>query len=147
MEDNNREYTNGEITVYWKPALCTHATTCFAQLPQVFNLRKRPWVNMQGATSEEIIKIVKRCPSEALLVKWNKDIEAEKNKPQTIEATTIIKLMKNGPYLISGNFKILDSDGIEMDFHDRASLCRCGQSAKMPLCDGTHRKIEFNPAK
>lgn len=61
-----KTYTNGEITVVWKPSLCTHSTYCWRGLPRVFNPRKRPWVNMQGADSETIVAQVGKCPSGAL---------------------------------------------------------------------------------
>ena len=61
-----RTYTNGEINVLWDSDLCTHCEACFKGLPQVFNPEARPWVNMQGATSAEIVKQVEKCPSGAL---------------------------------------------------------------------------------
>jgi len=61
-----REYTNGEITVVWKPDICQHARYCWTLLPGVFDPKNRPWVNMEGATTEAIIAQVKKCPSGAL---------------------------------------------------------------------------------
>ena len=75
-----RRYTNGEITVLWLPALCTHCEFChkgkqddagdveFSGLPQVFNPAARPWVNMRGATTERIVDQVNHCPSGALSI-------------------------------------------------------------------------------
>jgi len=66
-----REYSNGEITIIWKPDLCIHATCCFADLPEVFDPDKRPWVNPFGASTEAIIAQVDRCPSGALSYRRN----------------------------------------------------------------------------
>lgn len=63
-----RTYANGEINVHWDSDLCTHCEACFKGLPQVFNPEARPWINMQGATSAEIVKQVEQCPSGALKV-------------------------------------------------------------------------------
>jgi len=65
---NMHSYTNNEITVLWKPELCRHAARCATQLPQVFNPAAKPWVNMDGATSQEIIEQVARCPTGALSI-------------------------------------------------------------------------------
>ena len=67
MSEVVREYTNGEITVVWKPALCEHSRYCWTQLPGVFDPQKRPWVNMEGATTEAIIAQIRKCPSGALM--------------------------------------------------------------------------------
>lgn len=72
MTDGNRDYTNGEITVHWRAALCTHAARCITGLPSVFSVRARPWVNMQGASTEDIKRVVETCPSGALTWSDNK---------------------------------------------------------------------------
>jgi uncharacterized Fe-S cluster protein YjdI len=61
-----KKYSNGEITVIWKPGLCQHSTNCWKGLINVFDPRKKPWINMDGANSERIIEQVKKCPSGAL---------------------------------------------------------------------------------
>ncbi len=55
-----------------------------------------------------------------------------------------IKALKNGPYLIAGNATFMDADGNSKAVDGKmVALCRCGQSANKPFCDGTHRKINF----
>jgi uncharacterized Fe-S cluster protein YjdI len=68
-----KKYTNGEVTVVWKPAICQHSTLCWKQLGAVFNPQVRPWVDMEGATTNEIIEQVQRCPSGALSYLMNED--------------------------------------------------------------------------
>lgn len=68
MDKPTRTYTNGEITVEWRPELCVHCEACITGLPQVFDLSKRPWVNIHGATSEQIVKQVSECPDGALSI-------------------------------------------------------------------------------
>jgi uncharacterized Fe-S cluster protein YjdI len=64
-----KEYTNKEITVYWNPEKCIHSANCVRCLPEVFNLKVRPWINMKGATTEDIRKAIDKCPSGALSYK------------------------------------------------------------------------------
>jgi uncharacterized Fe-S cluster protein YjdI len=67
------KYTNGEVTVVWKPKLCIHSGICFKGLSEVFDPRKRPWVNPEGSTTIIIIEQVKKCPSQALSYFLNED--------------------------------------------------------------------------
>lgn len=66
MSPIERRYSNTEIEVVWKPALCIHCRECIVGLPKVFDMEARPWVNMRGGTTEEIIQQVEKCPSGAL---------------------------------------------------------------------------------
>jgi uncharacterized Fe-S cluster protein YjdI len=152
MESNNREYTNGEITVYWQPKKCIHATICYVELIEVFNPRKRPWVNIDGAPTDKIIEIVDKCPTDALTYKRNKDIGAGDKDPAlaTMEPPVTpvarpveIRIMKDGPIVITGKVSLTDNDGKEYKTYSITSICRCGESGNLPFCDGTHRKIGF----
>jgi putative redox protein len=64
--DKKIKYTNGDITVVWKPELCKHSGRCVTQLPKVFNLKTKPWVTITGADSDTIKEQVNRCPTGAL---------------------------------------------------------------------------------
>lgn len=69
MEDITKTYSNQDITIIWKPSTCTHSTLCWkgvTGLITVFDPRKRPWITPEGASTEEIIERVDRCPSGAL---------------------------------------------------------------------------------
>lgn len=68
-------YTNGEITVVWKPGVCMGSTFCWRGLPQVFRHNQRPWVDMDGASSQQIIDQVAKCPSGALSIIYNNSAE------------------------------------------------------------------------
>jgi len=55
-----------------------------------------------------------------------------------------IKVRDNGPYRVSGPFKLIDATGGEFVLEGEViALCRCGHSEHKPFCDGTHRKVEF----
>jgi uncharacterized Fe-S cluster protein YjdI len=139
-----KEYTNGEITVFWDPKKCIHAGECIRGLPQVFSREKTPWVSIEGASSEEIMQVVDRCPSGALTYKRVLAADAENAAPQP---SAKIKVLKNGPLLVEGNCALLDNNGIEAVKTGPFALCRCGGSKKKPFCDGTHIKIGFDDSK
>lgn len=64
----SKTYSNGEVTIHWKPELCIHSGICARGLPGVFDPRRRPWVDASAASTEEIIDQVGKCPSGALSV-------------------------------------------------------------------------------
>ena len=66
MPEENKKYSNGEITIVWKQHLCTHSKMCWKNLPDVFAPLKRPWINPEGASSEKIMERIDGCPSKAL---------------------------------------------------------------------------------
>ena len=159
-DPRDRQYTNGEITVFWKPSKCIHATTCFRELLEVYNPGRRPWVNMEGAPTRKIIEVTNKCPTQAISWKYNKDMtEAElarnrqpakgEETPETInpEANkaepTKVTIMKDGPIVVEGEFRIIGPQGNELKSMLMTSFCRCGNSGSMPFCDGTHRKVGF----
>ncbi len=80
----------------------------------------------------------------------NKDVKANDNSK--------VQVLKNGPYIVSGNVTLFpatikcDHKGIPAKWEIGAklkttqsyTLCRCGQTKTKPFCDGTHVKIDFD---
>ena len=64
-----KEYSNGEITVVWQASKCEHSASCVRNLSSVFQPQKHPWINVNNATSAEIVNAVHKCPSGALSIK------------------------------------------------------------------------------
>lgn len=66
MEALVNEFTNGEITVTYAPKKCVHAEKCAKGLSEVFRTYIIPWIDLEAATTQKIIKQIKKCPSGAL---------------------------------------------------------------------------------
>lgn len=143
MKDITKKYTNGEVTIVWKPAACIHSTVCWKEatgLPAVFKPQEKPWIVPEGAHTEQIIEQVKKCPSGALSFYMNN----EPPKPGSTSVETIVEAMPNGPLLVYGNISVKDKEGNETKKNKVTAFCRCGASGNKPYCDGSHTKIGFN---
>jgi CDGSH-type Zn-finger protein len=72
-----------------------------------------------------------------------------------------VQIVKDGPYMVSGNLPLTKqtigtnpagesvkwTDGQSYPRQAQYALCRCGQSANKPYCDGSHAKIKFDGAE
>lgn len=135
-----KHYTRDDLTVIWKPDMCIHSTVCWKGLKGVFDPRKRPWINMEGAEAEQIMEQVSRCPSGALSYVLNSTettTAGEKTETMSVEA------MKNGPLVVYGNLSVKDSKGVVTTKSKVTAFCRCGHSGNKPFCDGSHLKVGF----
>jgi uncharacterized Fe-S cluster protein YjdI len=157
-----RRYKNKDITVYWKPSACIHASYCYRELLEVFDPSKRPWVDMEGSSTERIIEVVNLCPTEALAWKWidetkNESVGSDQlnhikfRRPELMNTEendsnnepVSVKIMPDGPIVLKGSFTI-SYNGNKKEVRDSmVSICRCGVSDHMPFCDGQHRKAGF----
>jgi uncharacterized Fe-S cluster protein YjdI len=133
-----KEYATDEIVVEWEPRLCFHSQRCVRSLPQVFDDGRRPWVQVDAATADEVEAAVALCPSGALRTR-------RLGTPATAKGQQPLELCAsaNGPLLVSGRVRILDAEGGVLYEGEKAALCRCGGSANKPFCDGTHKKNGF----
>ena len=121
----------------WDAQKCYHAAECVKGLPKVFNPKRRPWIELEHADSENIVEVVNRCPSGALSIT---SAGNEEQSEKGVKGTTIT-IIPTGPYRITGDFVVTDMDGNELPTGSTAALCACGQSAKQPFCDGTHKSL------
>jgi len=106
-----REYATDEIVVEWEPRLCYHSQNCVRSLPQVFDDSRRPWVEVDAASADEVEAAVARCPSGALRTRrLGSAASTQQPEQPTVRAS------ENGPLLVSGGVRVLDAEG--------AVLCR-----------------------
>ena len=141
-KDITKKYTNGEVTVVWKPNTCIHSTICWkgvTGLPEVFDPRRRPWITMEGADTARIVEQVKKCPSGALSFYMNEETPERVN----VTTQTEVEVSPNGPLLVYGNITIRDGSGQETTRHKVTAFCRCGHSQNKPYCDGSHVRESF----
>lgn len=66
MSDRVQSYTSDAITVTFDPSVCTHAAKCVTGLPAVFDVKRRPWIDVTAESADAIAAQVARCPSGAL---------------------------------------------------------------------------------
>jgi uncharacterized Fe-S cluster protein YjdI len=133
-----REYATDELVVEWWPELCYHSRECIKALPAVFDPERRPWIQVDAASADEVEAAVALCPSGALRSR-------RVGAPTRVESIgeTEVSVTPNGPLILHGNLRIV-RDGVEIAKLEKAALCRCGQSSNKPFCDGTHQKVGFN---
>src|ERR687883_1790991 len=144
IKDNRKDYVGKKITVHDNRRICSHAAECVNNLPSVFKLNARPWIDPDGATLEEIINTIRKCPSGAL----SYSIDGIEYRDQN-ERMPMITVSKGGPYLVTGSINLM---GDNIQWAEGASkehyvLCRCGASNNKPFCDGMHRVINFKGDK
>lgn len=133
--DLTKEYEAEGITVQWYARRCIHSARCVGSLPMVFNPRRKPWIEAEAASPDEIAATVLRCPSGAL--HFMRHDGGEQESPD-VPATAVA--MPNGPLYVRGDLEVRAPDGTLLRRDTRASLCRCGLAAKSLFCDDSCRK-------
>ncbi len=103
----------------------------------MFRLGQEPWIDPNGATSDEIVATVRRCPSGAL----NYLVDGVEH--QSGEREPAIFVAPNGPYVVTGRPDLLETTRGDGASTDRFTLCWCGGSKNKPFCDATHWHIGF----
>lgn len=57
-----------------------------------------------------------------------------------------IRTRANGPLLVEGPIKVVDSQGNPFPINPdkpAIALCRCGASKNRPFCDGSHKECDW----
>src|SRR5215208_115390 len=120
-------YTAPGVRVFYDRERCLHFAECIRGLPQVFDVAKRPWIQPQNASADEVAEVVRRCPSGAL------HYRLEEGPPEQPEQATRVECVSNGPINLRGELSIEVSAGRMREV--RTSLCRCGRTENELFCD------------
>ena len=148
MKEKIYSYESGDIKVTWDLFKCIHAEECVKGLPEVFDINKKPWIQPEQASADDLADVIKRCPTGALQFERLDGGEAESNPEKNV-----ITLVNDGPAYISGNIVIKDAEGGVLAKETRAAFCRCGLSKNKPFCDNSHKKgewkcgVDYNPER
>lgn len=133
-----RDYETDEIRVHWDSARCIHTGICLQTLPQVFDVRRRPWVELNAADADTIARTVERCPTGALRYERLDGTQGE----TPIRPTRVLPI-ENGPLLLVGDLDVRAPDGKQITHETRLTLCRCGMSRNQPFCDNSHLRRQW----
>jgi len=113
--------------------LCTHAGLCGTA-------RQTVWEMMPSTDDNEVrgqvMRMVEKCPSGRLTNVIEGSIVEQSLPPE-------VNVIPGGPLWVTGGVTITNASGDAMETRNRVTLCRCGASGNKPLCDGTHKDIEF----
>lgn len=128
-----KDYQGHDIVVHDDRSICVHAGFCGNEVTNVWKMVNRTDdINVRS----EMIAMIERCPSGALTY----SIDSEVNEPDLPEAISVIP---DGPLWVTNGVTVTCSDGSILEERNRVTLCRCGQSANKPLCDGSHAEAGF----
>lgn len=134
-----QEYGNDQITVRFDPNICMHSAVCIRGLPGVFDIKRMRWIDVNADSVDNIINLIKRCPSGAL--SYSLPVQAEVPPIEEKEPEVVITVATNSALRIAGKVRIVDLEGNLIMETEKCSLCRCGLSEKKPFCDGSHKRV------
>lgn len=132
-DERAKSYGGEGIEVFDDRPICVHAGFCGNKVTNVWKMAAETGDSRIRA---EAMAMIERCPSGALTYTVDGDV-IEPDLP--VEVAVI----PAGPLWVSGSVEITRSNGIPLEVRNRVTLCRCGQSASKPLCDGSHKDAGF----
>jgi predicted GNAT family acetyltransferase/uncharacterized Fe-S cluster protein YjdI len=71
-----KDFSNGELTIVWRPVKCIHSGICVKTLPKVYDPKAKPWIQPEHATTDQLVQQVDQCPSGALTYYFNQDVSS-----------------------------------------------------------------------
>src|SRR5215831_19056287 len=100
-QNHRISYVGKRLTIHDNRSICAHAGLCTDRLRSVFRMNQEPWIDPNGASAEEIIETVKKCPSGAL----SYSIENVECRDQDREP--MVTVTDNGPYAVTGGVELV----------------------------------------
>ncbi len=134
-------YATDRIAVHWDSTRCVHTGRCLIALPRVFDVGRRPWVDVRAADADAIAHAVEVCPTGAL--RYDRLDGEQGEQPRR---PTLVVPIDDGPLLALGDLHVRTPEGDTIAREYRLTLCRCGRSRNQPFCDNFHRAGGFRSA-
>lgn len=128
-----RSYPGTGIEVFDDRGICVHAGFCGNQVSNVWKMAAK---TDDTVVRSQVMAMIDRCPSGALTY----EVEGAAVEP---DLPTEIAVVPDGPLWVSGGIPVERADGQPVEIRNRVTLCRCGESATKPLCDGSHKDAGF----
>ena len=167
VPDRRDSYPGQQVTIFDNRGICQHSGLCSDRLPTAFRTDKEPFVAPSGGRMDELVRVVRDCPSGALSLAFDGE-EARSLVDWHGQRERAIEITQDGPYRVTGAIPLIDATGADVPRADvpradvpradvpradvpRAegssrehyALCRCGHSQNKPFCSGMHWYIEF----
>lgn len=136
-DERAASYEGTGVVVRDDRSLCEHAGFCGNRVSNVWDMVGGSGTE-DSVTRAQMMAMIEHCPSGALsfrLTSDGPDIEPE--------LAVEVGVVADGPYYVTGRVPVERADGAHLEVRNRVTLCRCGQSANKPLCDGSHRDAGF----
>jgi CDGSH-type Zn-finger protein len=139
-EERQRTYDVTGMVMRDDRSICVHAGFCGNRLTNVWKMAKAD-ATEDSIARMQLMAMIERCPSGALTYRLHPD-GADVEPPLRAEAV----IVEDGPIALNGAITVELPDGATLEVRNRQTLCRCGGSGKKPLCDGSHKKLDFRDA-
>ena len=133
-----KTFSSPNLSIQDDHSICVHSGFCGNRITNVWKMLKE---SNDLQVRAEIIAMIERCPSGTLA--YALESGGEIVEPDLPKEVTVIP---DGPLWITGGIPVERSDWQPLETRNRVTLCRCGASAKKPLCDGSHKEIGFSDA-
>lgn len=135
-DERAKAYPGAGIVVRDDRGLCVHAGFCGNRVTNVWKLTSK---TDDSVTRAQVMAMVELCPSGALTYRMEADgRDVEPDLPAQVA------VIADGPLWVSGGVRVEGPDGRALEPRNRVTLCRCGESAHKPLCDGSHKDAGFS---
>ena len=138
--DDAEQIEGGTLRMSDNPAYCVFARFCHPY--------GDAWTLTEESSDPEARRLAVReasmCPS-GRLTAWDK----KTGKPYEFRFEPSLGLIEDiaigssGGLWIRGGIPLRREDGTTYEIRNRVVVCRCGQSANKPYCDGTHAAIKW----
>ncbi|MHA1158303.1 MAG: thiamine pyrophosphate-binding protein, partial [Alphaproteobacteria bacterium] len=132
VPDHLDTYQGNDVTILDNRGICSHAAFCSDGLPSVWKMGVEPWIDPNGASRDEVIRTIHKCPSGAL--SYIEDEQARTAFHKDAE----VQVSRDGPYHVRGGIELKGVAFGENASREHYTLCRCGHSRNKPFCDGSH---------